>query len=140
MLTDTQIREAFHFHFLERPLKTADPSIYVLKDGVNLRFFFHSPRYSEDMDLDVLAGSVGTLRKNGYRIRSGFARPSDLALQRSASDRQEASGANARRSIRPASTVSIDDSGTGSHAFGRSWNGSDTTARASSVYLSSRSR
>ncbi len=68
MLTDTQIREAFHFHFLERLLKTADASIYLLKGGVNLRFFFHSPRYSEDMDLDVVAGGVGTLRKNGYRI------------------------------------------------------------------------
>jgi len=42
--------------------------MYVLKGGVNLRFFFGSPRYSEDMDIDVIAGSVETLKKNGYKI------------------------------------------------------------------------
>lgn len=68
MLSDSQIREVFHFCFLERLLKTSDAGIYVLKGGVNLRFFFKSPRYSEDMDLDVLAGGVETLRKNGYKI------------------------------------------------------------------------
>ncbi len=68
MLTDTQLREVFHFSFLDRLLRISDPDMYVLKGGVNLRFFFHSPRYSEDMDLDVLAGSVDTLRKNGYKI------------------------------------------------------------------------
>jgi hypothetical protein len=68
MLSDTRIREVFHFCFLERLLKLSDPSIYILKGGVNLRFFFNSPRYSEDMDIDVLAGSVATLKKNGYKI------------------------------------------------------------------------
>jgi len=63
-----QQREIFHFLFLERLLKIADPRLFVLKGGVNLRFFFNSPRYSEDMDLDVVRGSVATLRKNGYRI------------------------------------------------------------------------
>lgn len=61
-------REIFHFLFLERLLKIADPRLFVLKGGVNLRFFFNSPRYSEDMDLDVLGGSVATLKKTGYRI------------------------------------------------------------------------
>lgn len=68
MLTDTQLREVFHFSFLQRLLKISSPDMYVLKGGVNLRFFFHSPRYSEDMDIDVIAGSVDTLRKNGYKI------------------------------------------------------------------------
>jgi len=68
MFSDTQIREVFHFSFLDRLLKLSDPGLYILKGGVNLRFFFSSPRYSEDMDIDVLAGSVGTLRKNGYKI------------------------------------------------------------------------
>lgn len=68
MFSDTQIREVFHFCFLHRLLSISDPGIYVLKGGVNLRFFFNSPRYSEDMDLDVLAGSVATLKKNGYKI------------------------------------------------------------------------
>ena len=68
MFSDARIREVFHFCFLERLLKMSDPGIYILKGGVNLRFFFNSPRYSEDMGIDVLAGSVATLEKNGYKI------------------------------------------------------------------------
>lgn len=70
------LREVMHFCFLEQLIKISDPKIYILKGGVNLRFFFNSPRYSEDMDLDVLTGSVSTLKKNGYKILndSGFRR------------------------------------------------------------------
>jgi len=68
MFSDTQLREVFHFCFLLRLLKISDIDLYVLKGGANLRFFFGSPRYSEDMDLDVVAGSVATLKKNGYKI------------------------------------------------------------------------
>lgn len=67
-LSETALREAFHLLFLERLFLTAAPSQFVLKGGVNLRFFFASPRYSEDMDLDVLAGSVETLKKNDFKI------------------------------------------------------------------------
>lgn len=77
MFSPIQMREVFHFCFLQRLISVSDPQLYVLKGGVNLRFFFHSPRYSEDMDLDVLAGSVDTLRKNGYKILE------DAAFQRS---------------------------------------------------------
>ncbi|GMR21133.1 MAG: hypothetical protein BMS9Abin36_1732 [Gammaproteobacteria bacterium] len=73
MKIDIQLREIFHFCFLERLLKISDPKLYVLKGGVNLRFFFHSPRYSEDMDIDVLAGNVTTLKKNGYKILNNTA-------------------------------------------------------------------
>lgn len=68
MFSDIQLREVFHFCFLHRLLKISDINLYVLKGGVNLRFYFGSPRYSEDMDLDVVAGNVGTLKKNGYKI------------------------------------------------------------------------
>ncbi len=70
------LREVLHFCFLEQLLKISDPKLYILKGGVNLRFFFNSPRYSEDMDLDVLGGSVSTFKKNGYKILndSGFKR------------------------------------------------------------------
>lgn len=80
MVSETQIREVFHFCFLERLLKLSDPSMYVLKGGVNLRFFFKSPRYSEDMDIDVLAGSVATLKKNGYKILQDAAFKRSLRL------------------------------------------------------------
>jgi predicted nucleotidyltransferase component of viral defense system len=76
MHTARELREVFHFCFLERLLRVADANLFVLKGGVNLRFFFHSPRYSEDMDLDVVAGSVATLKKNGYKLLG------DAALRR----------------------------------------------------------
>jgi len=68
--SDRQAREFFHFLFLDWLLKTTKAELYVLKGGVNLRFFHGSPRYSEDMDLDVdrTKVAVGTLKKNGYKI------------------------------------------------------------------------
>ena len=66
--TSRELREVFHLLFLRRLLDLAQPALFALKGGVNLRLFFNSPRLSEDMDLDVLAGSVATLRKNGYRV------------------------------------------------------------------------
>ena len=61
--------ELLHFVFLERLLRISDAKLYVLKGGVNLRFHFGSPRYSEDMDLDVNPiVAVSTLKKNGYKI------------------------------------------------------------------------
>jgi hypothetical protein len=68
VFSDIQLREAFHFHFLERILKVMDQSLLALKGGVNLRFYLNSPRYSEDMDLDVLGGAPATLKKNVYKI------------------------------------------------------------------------
>ena len=75
--THRELREAFHLLFLDRLLKLSDLRLYVLKGGANLRFFHGSPRYSEDMDLDVLGGAVPTLRKNGYRVLN------DAAFRRS---------------------------------------------------------
>jgi len=66
--SEASIREAFHVLFLERLFAISDPAQYALKGGVNLRLFFASPRYSEDLDLDVLAGAAATLRKNGFKI------------------------------------------------------------------------
>jgi predicted nucleotidyltransferase component of viral defense system len=70
VLSDRQQRELFHFLFLEWLLRTSGVDLYVLKGGVNLRFFHASPRYSEDMDLDVdrTKVAVETLKKNGYKI------------------------------------------------------------------------
>lgn len=48
-----QIREIFHFEFLRWMSRKVKADCYALKGGVNLRFFFNSIRYSEDMDLDI---------------------------------------------------------------------------------------
>lgn len=68
MFSHRQQREVFHFLFLERLLRASDPQAFILKGGINLRFHFASPRYSEDMDLDVPVGAVGTLRNRACRI------------------------------------------------------------------------
>ena len=76
--THLQLRELFHIEFLRllgRKLKTNN---YAVKGGVNLRLFFKSVRYSEDMDLDVAGIGVGELRELVMKIlqarsfREGF--------------------------------------------------------------------
>ncbi len=52
-LSTPQVTELFHVAFLEVLSKRLEPARYVLKGGANLRYFFDSVRYSEDIDLDV---------------------------------------------------------------------------------------
>lgn len=52
-LTRTQAIELFHIAFLDVFSKRVDGSRFVLKGGANLRYFFGSIRYSEDIDLDT---------------------------------------------------------------------------------------
>ena len=54
--------EFFHLLLLAFLGKKLDKSSYALKGGCNLRFFFASPRYSEDMDIDVQKVSVHSLQ------------------------------------------------------------------------------
>ncbi len=53
-LSRVQVIEFFHLSFLEALSKRVEPTRYVLKGGANLRYFFKSARYSEDIDLDIL--------------------------------------------------------------------------------------
>lgn len=57
-----QIREIFHLEFLRWFGRKIKADNYVLKGGANLRFFFNSFRYSEDMDLDISAVRVDVLK------------------------------------------------------------------------------
>ncbi len=75
MITDPlQKREVFHLVFLRALARSAPVSTFALKGGCNLRFFFGSVRYSEDMDLDVSGLPVHTLRDKVMAIleSSGF--------------------------------------------------------------------
>ncbi|MFA5088111.1 MAG: nucleotidyl transferase AbiEii/AbiGii toxin family protein [Candidatus Omnitrophota bacterium] len=68
--TPLQMREVFHLEFLRwfsRKLKTDS---YVLKGGVNLRFFFGSIRYSEDMDIDIQGVRVDAVKTAVLEILS----------------------------------------------------------------------
>ena len=58
-----QIREIFHLEFLRWFGRKLEADHYVLKGGVNLRLFFKSIRYSEDMDIDVKVVRVERIKK-----------------------------------------------------------------------------
>jgi|SRR5918994_29666 hypothetical protein len=62
-LSDAQTVELFHVSFLAALSRRLEPSRYVLKGGVNLRYFFDSVRYSEDIDLDLLGVPGWSLEK-----------------------------------------------------------------------------
>lgn len=53
-LSKAQTIEFFHIAFLGVLGSRLDPARYVLKGGANLRYFFASERYSEDIDLDLI--------------------------------------------------------------------------------------
>jgi predicted nucleotidyltransferase component of viral defense system len=55
MLTDARIIEFFHLAFLQVLQARFDQALYVVKGGANLRYFFESLRYSEDIDLDAVS-------------------------------------------------------------------------------------
>lgn len=57
-----QIREIFHLEFLKWFGRKVKPGQYAIKGGANMRFFFNSFRYSEDMDLDIRGVSIGALK------------------------------------------------------------------------------
>lgn len=79
MLTDQQSIEIFHLVFLRVLKNHLDSNLYAIKGGCNLRFFFESIRYSEDLDLDINIISLHTLKKkidtilNSVPLRNGLA-------------------------------------------------------------------
>ena len=63
--------ETFHLLFLDHLSRNIDNTLYAVKGGCNLRFFFNSMRYSEDLDLDVHTIARETLKKKVDRILNG---------------------------------------------------------------------
>ena len=60
--TPRQAIELFHLHFARLLCAGPERGDFAIKGGGNLRFFFGSVRYSEDLDLDVQRIPVRTLR------------------------------------------------------------------------------
>jgi predicted nucleotidyltransferase component of viral defense system len=60
--------EKFHLLFCYRLGAKVDRKHFCLKGGCNLRFYFQSIRYSEDIDFDIRTISVETLKKNIKQI------------------------------------------------------------------------
>jgi hypothetical protein len=70
-LNAKQSVEVFHLILLNHLGRKLDKQKWALKGGCNLRFFFKSPRYSDDMDLDVQSVPVDVLREKANSILSG---------------------------------------------------------------------
>src|SRR3990167_11247426 len=60
--------EIFHLLFLQQFASQIAPTLYAIKGGCNLRFFFASVRYSEDLDIDVATIQKLTLEKKITKI------------------------------------------------------------------------
>ncbi len=60
--------ECLHLSFCNRLAAKVDRKLFSLKGGCNLRFYFRSIRYSEDIDFDVETISVDTLKKHVEKI------------------------------------------------------------------------
>ena len=70
-LTEVQVIEFFHVAFLDALQHRLERGRWVLKGGANLRYFFDSQRYSEDIDLDFLGEAPwGVREKIGEVINS----------------------------------------------------------------------
>ena len=73
--------ECFHLVLLRLLESRVDRSSWVVKGGVNLRGWFGSLRYSEDLDVDVVKGSAHALREKVDRLLAAKAFGNMLAAQ-----------------------------------------------------------
>ncbi len=71
MLVDRLATEFFHISVLRLLCSGSDRHCFALKGGCNLRFFFESVRFSEDMDLDVVGMPIHTLKSKVGRLLGG---------------------------------------------------------------------
>ncbi len=62
--------ELFHLLFLRQFERQIDSQLYAIKGGCNLRFFFNSCRYSEDLDIDIQTINPETLEAKVNKILS----------------------------------------------------------------------
>lgn len=80
MLSDREAIEIFHLSFVRLLFSGADKASFAIKGGCNLRFYFGSVRYSEDIDFDAQRRvPVHTLKSKVEGILNGT--PLTLALK-----------------------------------------------------------
>lgn len=72
--TQAQIIEIFHLLFL-RVLASGRADWFTLKGGANLRYFFSSPRYSNDIDLDFASRAPWAVAESVESALGGKAMP-----------------------------------------------------------------
>ena len=80
-LTHVQTIEGFHLAFIQVLSSRFNQRHYVLKGGANLRYFFNSHRYSEDIDFDAVLEEVWRLEEKVDEVLDS---PAVASLLRSA--------------------------------------------------------
>ena len=65
--------ELFHLMFLRQLSTQLATDLYAVKGGCNIRFFFDSIRYSEDLDIDIKTIQKETLEKKINKILRSLA-------------------------------------------------------------------
>jgi hypothetical protein len=71
VVSDRQIVELFHLHFVRLLCSGPSKGSFAVKGGCNLRFFFESVRYSEGIDLDVAGLPVHALKEKVSAVLTG---------------------------------------------------------------------
>jgi hypothetical protein len=66
--------ELFHLHFVRLFCLGPDKNRFAIKGGCNLRFFFESVRYSENLDLDVERIPFHTLKEKVCKMEGAALR------------------------------------------------------------------
>lgn len=64
MWSERQAIEVFHLVFVAHLGRRVSKDLFVIKGGCNLRFYFKSIRYSEDIDFDIRTMAKATLEGN----------------------------------------------------------------------------
>lgn len=90
--TQAQIIEIFHLLFL-RVMAPGNAEWFTLKGGANLRYFFASPRYSNDIDLDFAGRESWAVAKAvesalGGKALSVLTRAASLSIEEQTTPKQ----------------------------------------------------
>lgn len=90
--TQAQITEIFHLLFL-RVMAPGNAGWFTLKGGANLRYFFASPRYSNDIDLDFAGRGHWAVAKTVDSVLTGkaltfLARAASLSIEEQTTPKQ----------------------------------------------------
>ena len=78
--SDAQVIEIFHLLFVQALTVNAS-NWFVLKGGANLRYFFQSDRYSNDIDFDFFTKPDWTVGETVDKILKGAALAARLLYQ-----------------------------------------------------------
>ncbi len=82
IMSPNQSVELFHIYFCRQLDQNLEKNLYSIKGGCNLRFFYQSIRYSEDIDIDIQTIALKTLENKVDRILNSRPFLQSLGIQK----------------------------------------------------------